>query len=114
MHHLILYTFTFALCNAVFGYTHHGEIWGMFRWPVVFGGPVMVMMGVVGFYFTEKSRYFVLNLFACLLILPLGFIPAYFFWQWVDWLAQREDRIRVRVLKKWYTAGRFPRTERSS
>ncbi len=31
MHHLILYTFTFALCNAVFGYTHHGEIWGMFR-----------------------------------------------------------------------------------
>ena len=73
---------------------------GPLRWPIFILTALMAIGGAVGYYKTEKARYYGLAMFACLPFLPLGLVSAFFFQKWVDSLAQCDERIRAKVLRE--------------
>jgi hypothetical protein len=100
MQHLLSFFFAFAIGEILLGFTPQGDPFGAFRWPVFYTTAIMACVGAWGFYKTEKARYFALPFLACMPFLPIGFLPAYFFWKWVDWLSLCDDRIRVKVMRE--------------
>ncbi len=100
MHHLLSFFFSFAIGEILLGFTPQGDPFGVCRWPLFFTTLSMIVIGTIGFYKTEKARYYALCIFACIPFLPVGFLPMYFFWKWVNWLSLCDDRIRAKVLKE--------------
>ncbi|MFI4956508.1 MAG: hypothetical protein ACHQAX_04805 [Gammaproteobacteria bacterium] len=103
MQHLLSYYFSFMIGELILGFTTQGEIMGPLRWPIFILTALMAVGGAVGYYKTEKARYYGLAMFACLPFLPLGLVPAFFFQKWVDSLAQCDERIRAKVLQEMAT-----------
>lgn len=86
MRPLVFYFISLGIGVGLIVLTPYGAAFGVLRWPVVLMTCIMSVMASIGFYHTQRARYYVLGMLVCVPYLPMGLIPAYGFKSWVDGL----------------------------